>query len=145
MWTVVAAMAVQTAAQPALPGWMAGCWEAATESNWTEECWTAPRAGIMLGSSRSGTGDKLELWEMMQIEAMPQSPGMAFWAAPNGSNRTMFAWSPATEPGVTFVNPTNEYPQRIRYWREGEHLHAEISLSDGSKPVRWRFSRPSGR
>ena len=144
IWTVFAAIAMQ-AAEPALPGWMAGCWETASDDKWTEECWTAPRAGIMLGSNRTGAGDRLEMFEMMQIGSLPGSPGMAFWAAPNGSNRTMFAWSPSNEPGVTFVNPKNEYPQRIRYWREGSDLHAEISLTDGSKAVRWRFSRPRRR
>jgi hypothetical protein len=42
---------------------------------------------------------------------------------------------------VTFVNAVHDYPQRIRYWREGEEMFAEISLADGSKPVRWRYRR----
>jgi hypothetical protein len=53
---------------PTLPGWMAGCWEQRSGDKWTEECWTAPRAGIMLGSGRSGKGDALREWEVMQIE-----------------------------------------------------------------------------
>ena len=129
------------ASQPALPGWMAGCWQSSSEGSWTEECWTAPRAGIMIGSSRTGTGDKLDMWETMQIALVPEASGMGFWAAPNGNNRTKFAMSASAEPGVTFINPQNDYPQRIRYWREGEHLLAEISLADGSKAARWRYSR----
>jgi len=38
-----------------------------------------------------------------------------------------------------FENRDHDYPQRIRYWREGEVLMAEISLADGSKPMRWRY------
>ncbi len=45
---------------------------------------------------------------------------------------------------VTFVNPANDYPQRIRYWREGEKLKAEISLEDGSNAMDWTFTRMGG-
>jgi len=66
---------------------------------------------------------------------------MAFWGSPEGKGRTMFTWVPAKEAGVTFINALHDYPQRIRYWREGEELLAEVSLADGSKPVRWRYRR----
>jgi hypothetical protein len=145
MWALMAAMVLQPAGKAALPDWMVGCWESNVEGQWTEECWTTSRGGIMLGSNRSGAGEQLEMFEMMQIAVVPEKPGIAFWAAPKGVNRTKFDWAPSAEPGVTFVNPKNDYPQRIRYWREGEELHAEISLSDGSKPMRWRFSRPAAR
>ncbi|MGY4397037.1 hypothetical protein ACVWZA_002228 [Sphingomonas sp. UYAg733] len=34
----------------------------------------------------------------------------------------------------------HDYPQRIRYWREGKILNAKISLSYGSKRMRWSYS-----
>ncbi len=40
-----------------------------------------------------------------------------------------------------FANAAHDYPQRIRYWREGETLNAEISLLDGSKAMRWQYKR----
>ena len=137
MWILVSAMALQAAAQPELPGWMAGCWEQREASGWTEECWTSARAGIMLGSSRSGTGERLELWEAMQIELTASQ--MGFWASPNGAKRTRFAWVPGPQAGVTFVNTDNDYPQQVRYWRDGPDLMAEISMADGSKRHSWRF------
>ena len=133
---------------PDLPGWMAGCWEQRVETRWTEECWTQPRGNMMMGSSRSGDAGVLLEWETMQIERIetddPAVNKMPFWAAPGGKNRTMFGWVATKEPGVTFFNMANDYPQRIRYWREGRYLLAEISLGDGSKPRRWRYS-PSAR
>jgi hypothetical protein len=148
MWLIAAAVLAAAAEQPALPGWMAGCWERSSGEKWTEECWTSPRAGIMLGGGRSGTGDRLGDWEVMQIVLnQPAGDGpivrMAFWGAPGGQNPTMFAWSPSEGPGVTFVNETHDYPQRIRYWREGKELVAEIAMKDGSKAVSWRY-RPIG-
>lgn len=133
------------ATEPKLPDWMAGCWESRTGERWTEECWTIPRAGMMMGSGRSGTGGLLDSWEVMQIETVetddPAIDPLTFYGAPKGQNRTAFAWVPGSEPGLTFVNAGHDYPQRIRYWREGEALVAETSLMDGSKAVRWRYRR----
>lgn len=42
---------------------------------------------------------------------------------------------------VEFTNAAHDYPQRIRYEIKGDKLEAEMSLIDGSKPVRWTYSR----
>ena len=129
---------------PILPAWMAGCWEVRSGDKWTEECWTAPRAGIMLGSGRSGTGEALGDWEVMQIQRAETDdsaiPPMTFYGAPGGQNRTAFVWVAGDSKGVTFVNETHDYPQRIRYWLEGKELVAEIALKDGSKAMSWRYT-----
>ena len=138
------AMAAGTPVEaPPLPGWMAGCWEQRTGDKWTEECWTAPKAGIMLGSGRSGNGDSLREWEVMQIQREetddPAIAPMTYYGAPGGQNRTPFAWAGGDGKSVTFVNEGHDYPQRIRYWREGRELVAEIAFKDGSKAVTWRY------
>ena len=147
MWLLVAAVLATGSEAAALPAWMAGCWEQRSGERWTEECWTGPRGGMMIGSSRSGEGDRLDEWETMQIIIEetddPAIPRMAFWGSPRGVNRTIFVWVPAAEAGVTFVNAGHDYPQRIRYWREGRELVAEIALQDGTKARRWRFA-PKG-
>lgn len=143
---VAAPLWAQDARQPVLPGWMAGCWEMRDGERWAEECWTIPRGGMMLGSGRAGTGDRVASWETMRIAlAEPDSGGaaipMAFVAAPGGTGWTTFGWSPTDEDGVTFHNASNDYPQRVRYWREGELLRAETSLLDGSQAMQWTFRR----
>ena len=145
MWLIALAFIAAEPRQLALPGWMAGCWEEKAGDGWTEECWTSPRGGIMLGSGRSGTGGVLRSWEVMQIEMIetddPVIDPLTFYGAPEGKNRTAFSWvRDSTEPGVTFVNTAHDYPQRIRYWRDGQYLMAETSLADGSKARRWRYS-----
>lgn len=144
-----APLAAQRSEEPALPAWMAGCWEMRDGERWAEECWTIPRGGMMLGSGRAGTGDQVASWETMRIAlAEPNGEGpvlrMAFVAAPGGTGWTAFGWSPADDEGVTFHNAANDYPQRVRYWREGELLKAEISLEDGSNAMRWTFARMGG-
>lgn len=132
-------MGAGEAAQPELPGWMAGCWIQEKGDRWTEECWTAPRGGMMMGSSRMGRGDKIAQWESLRIEL--GEDGMRYIASPGGRAPTVFTWQAGDAPGATFVNAAHDYPQRIRYWREGELLMAEISLADGSKPMRWVYKR----
>ena len=53
---------------------------------------------------------------------------------------TMF---PAIAEGVrdiSFANPDHDYPQRIRYWREGRLLMAETAKMDGSQTQSWTYA-----
>ncbi len=125
---------------------MAGCWEEREGDLWTEECWTSSRGGMMLGSSRAGRGEEILEWETLRIqrEAPNGDEGtvrLGYLASPGGRGWTLFAWSPSAGAGIAFFNLANDYPQRIRYWREGQDLIAEIALADGSKSKRWRYRR----
>lgn len=131
---------------PYLPEWMAGCWTTTEPTEWTDECWSSARVGSMFGYSRAGAGNQLELFEFMRIERTAADGGdtpatMGFIVNQGGSTWTRFEWQPSSELGVTFVNFANDYPQRIRYWREGKRLLAEISLADGSKVHRFTYKR----
>ncbi|MFL6733903.1 MAG: DUF6265 family protein [Sphingomicrobium sp.] len=142
---LMTALAAAAADTPHVPAWMEGCWEERVAERWTEECWSSVRGGMMIGYSRNGKGAVLGEWEVMQIIPSQETPTanvrLGLWAAPSGQSRTLFAWGPNTQAGVSFYNLANDYPQRIRYWREGADLLAEISLADGSKPRRWRYKR----
>ena len=142
---VAAATIAAAGPAPVLPQWMAGCWMQRAGPRWTEECWSRPRGGMMIGYGWSGTAQRVTEWEAMQItvEQDARNPGvrMAYWASPGGTDRTLFTSSPGPESGVTFTNAAHDYPQRIRYWRDGRYLMAETSLKDGSKPKRWRYNR----
>ncbi len=146
----VAALGLMGATEPParLPAWMAGCWVDSEGTSWNEECWTTPRGGIMLGSGRTGRGDQLDSWETMQIMLdAPERDGsraaLAFYGSPRGERRTMFEWKPGAGEGdgIGFENPAHDYPQRIRYWRAGNRLEAEIAMLDGSRAIRWTYRR----
>jgi len=131
---------------PDLPGWLAGCWTMGEAADWTDECWSSARAGSMFGFSRTGAGEQRRFFEFMRIERSAAdgkgaAAKMGFIVNQGGSTWTRFEWQASTEPGVTFENTANDYPQRIRYWREGEQLLAEISLADGSKAHRFTYRR----
>lgn len=128
------------AAEHALPSWMAGAWHEEKAGQWTEEFWFQPRAGQMLGTSRSGHGEKLGNWEVMRIEADPKS-GLVLLASPEGGAPTRFERMSSGASEIVFANRAHDYPQKISYRREGTRLIAEISLMDGSKAMRWTYER----
>jgi hypothetical protein len=143
MWLIAALLAAETQA-PTLPVWMAGCWENESAGRSTVECWSMPDGNVMSGESVTTAAGKVVERESMQIVHAetddPAIPWMTFWAVPTGSKRTGFDWVPTSQPGLVFVNSQHDFPQRIRYWREGKFLMAEISAADGSKARRWRYT-----
>lgn len=135
---LAAPLAAQTVAQPSLPAWMAGTWMMEDGANWSDEVWTDPRGGIMLGVSRSGFGPELQSWEVAQIRVKADGR-ISLYAQPQGKQAYEFPMVLISEEAIEFANPAHDYPQRIRYWRQGKLLMAEISLLDGSRAVRWNY------
>ena len=138
MWILLAA--VTDSAPPPMPIFLTGCWERAEGQDWTQECWMEPRGGIMLGAGREGTGETLKVWEQMTIERGADG-ALTFYASPRGQGRTAFKAEYVSATEIRFTNPANDYPQRIRYALKDGKIEAEISLLDGSKPMRWTFNR----
>lgn len=142
LWAIVMLLAADAAhaERAPMPGWLAGCWEHVEGDKWTDECWTAPRGGIQIGSGRSGRGEKLSSWETMQI-ARGEDGRLTFYGSPGGAPRVAFPLVLQSAHEVVFANPANDYPQRIRYWRDGELLKAEIALADGTKAIGYTYRR----
>lgn len=140
----MAAAVVLAAASPAAKvedlGWLAGQWVREEGERWTEESWTAPRGGVMLGHSRSRRGDGLREFEFLRVQAGADGVP-AYIAQPGGRAPVAFALVRRDGTSATFENAAHDYPQRIHYARTGDMLTATISLIDGSKPMRWTFRR----
>ncbi len=135
------AQAAAAPAQPALPCWLSGSWQSEEgEGRWTEENWTDCRADTMLGTGRGGRGEEARSFEFMRI-ARNENGDLMFWGQPFGNPAAGFRAVKAGPAEIVFVNPNHNYPQRIRYWMEGEMLYAEASMLDGSKPQAWRYKR----
>jgi hypothetical protein len=124
---------------PEFPEWMTGAWGHADGESWADEYWTSPRGGIMIGASRSGVGEKLQFWEHMRI-VREADDRLAFWAIASDQKPVRFVAVKKTAEEIVFENPAHDYPQRIRYWREGKELKAQISLIDGSKANNFSFT-----
>ena len=121
--------------------WLSGRWESmSVRGRWTEETWSAPRGGVMLGYSRSGTGETMREFEFLRLQA--GSDGVpAYLAQPGGRPATTFRLTASEGQSATFDNRQHDFPQRIRYVRTGDVLVTTISRLDGSNAMSWTFRR----
>lgn len=129
-----------SAAPPAALAWLEGEWcTVPADGRQTCEHWGPARGGTMLGTSQTVRDGKTRDFEFMRIELT--ADGAVFHGAPRGAPAVAFREIAREKAGISFANPGHDYPQRIRYWRRGEELVAEIALADGSKPMRWVYRR----
>jgi hypothetical protein len=143
---IIAALALLLMGQAAPPaavgdlGWMSGQWRTEEGGRWTEESWSAPRGGVMLGYSRSGSGDRLREFEFLRIQAGADGVP-AYVAQPGGRPPVAFRLTAHEGSSATFENPAHDFPQRIVYRRSGDSMVATISKLDGSNAMRWIYRR----
>ena len=146
MRTIFIALAMLTlSAQAPAPeikdlSWLSGGWVAKDGDKWTEEWWTPPRGGVMMGAGFSGRGDKAGSFEHMRIMA-DQDGSIGFFGMPGGAPAVRFPLIRTGKGEAVFGNAAHDYPQRIRYRMEGETLVATVSLIDGSNAQSWTFKR----
>ncbi|WP_380878163.1 DUF6265 family protein [Sphingomonas sp. DBB INV C78] len=120
--------------------WMAGGWVTEADGRWTEEWWTPPRGGIMIGAGLTGKGDKADFFEHMRI--MPDKGGtLAFFGMPRGAPAVAFRLVRSGPTEAVFENSAHDFPQRVHYRLEREMLVATVSTIDGAKAETWRYKR----
>src|ERR1044072_558958 len=121
-----AALALLLTAQAA-PGravrdvaWMSGPWRAEDNGRWTEEQWSEPRAGTMMGYSWSGEGAGVREYEYLRLQS-GEDAEIVYLAQPGGQPAAIgFYFAQASGTSATFENPAHDFPQRIRYVRDGD-------------------------
>ena len=111
--------------------WISGHWRSDENGQITEEFWTDDNGGLMLGGNRTIAGGQARAFEFLRIQSSPD--GRAYCAQPGGSTPTCFALSEQGENWVVFENAEHDFPQRIRYERDGERLTATISDLSGEQ------------
>jgi hypothetical protein len=126
------------AGEAALPEWLHGTWAMEHGSSWAEEVWTAPRGGMMLGIGREGFGPDVNSWESVRIQRKPNGT-LSYYAQLKGGAAVEFPMALSSDAAIEFANAAHDFPQRIRYWREGQLLMAEVSRMDGSDAVRSNY------
>ena len=110
---------------------LAGCWQGPAG----EECWMAPRGGMMLAVNRGPSKpDRPPFFELLRV--VEDEEGVVLLAQPGGQAPAVrFRAIEIGDSRVVFANPEHDFPQRITYWRDGAHLTARVeALQDGE----WR-------
>ena len=115
MWLVSAVIAGAQRASIKDVAWLQGCWEIVSPQRTVEEQWMAPRAGSMLGMSRTVRGDALVEYESIVIRQ--QGNQLAYEARPSGQPAAVFLSTTVSDSMVLFENPQHDFPQKIGYQR----------------------------
>ncbi len=91
----------------------------------------------MLGTSQTVKNGRTAGFEYLRVAIDGGVP--VYFAQPGGGPAVAFRASGGRGQAITFLNAGHDYPQRIRYWRDGDALNAEIAMADGSNAMRWRY------
>ena len=103
---------------------LAGCWRSERNGRIVEEHWLAPAGGSLFGVSRTVAGGKTVDFEFLQLRDRPD--GLTYIAKPARQPEASFRMTTKTADEVVFENAQHDFPQRIRYHRSGNALHARI-------------------
>lgn len=152
--TVWSALALTLGASSPAPGpaadpgverlrWLAGCWEMRSGPMTIEEQWMAPRAGTMLGMSRTVSSAGHVSFEAVLIRE--DGDRLAFEAHPAGQPAAVFLSTEMSDSHAVFENAAHDFPQRIvyRYRERADSLHARIEGTRGGNAtgVDFRYRR----
>jgi len=111
-----------------------GCWESA--DSLAREVWSIDPSGWLFGYALNRNADgKITFFEQMRIENTDGTQTLI--VTPQGSKPVGFARTKTDGSEFIFVNPAHDLPQKIQYWRTGNHLNAAISKLDGSDEIRF--------
>jgi hypothetical protein len=122
--------------------WLQGRWVGEKDGTATEESWTAPLGGALLGLHADVQGGRLRSWEFLRIDTTPE--GTFYFASPRSAPPTAFKLVELSERQVVFENRRHDFPQRILYWMDAAGaLHARIEGPQGDKTVslEWVWTR----
>ncbi|HEX8300234.1 DUF6265 family protein [Sphingomonas sp.] len=141
---MIAAFALLLAPEPEPDlSWLIGEWCTETSKVTTDrqtcETWSPMVKGVMQGRTRV----RHERFFTVEPMRMTVEPGRLVFHSKPPKQKAADFYAVGAQPAMSirFENRTHDYPQVVRYWREGELLMAEISLADGSKPSRWTYRR----
>jgi hypothetical protein len=117
--------------QKKMPAWLAGCWELSGRGRVTIEMWMPPAGGMMLGGSRTVSGDSVREYE--QVTLRLHEGRLVYTARPSGQSEATFTSTEWTDSSFTVANPEHDFPQRILYRRHrSDSLIAQI---EGTTPA----------
>lgn len=91
-----------------------------------DEVWLSPAGDALLGMSRTVRNDTLRAFEQMVIRR--SSNGLVLEATPSNQPPASFQAAEVSDTLIVFENPTHDFPQVIRYLRQGrDSLVAGVS------------------
>lgn len=114
--------------------WLEGRWAGEKDGVRSEERWTGPLGGALLGVHADVKAGRLVSWEFLRIDRGPE--GTVYYASPRSAPPTPFRLVEAGDRRAVFENEAHDFPRRILYWLDEKGaLHARIEGPQGGKTV----------
>lgn len=110
--------------------WLIGCWT--TPDKKSQEVWVLDKDNSLAGFAVSIHDNSVSFYEVLTIKR-DEAGLLVYTAHPSGQATTSFVAMEIADNSVLFVNVDHDYPQAIRYIRDGDSLAASISMLDGSR------------
>ncbi len=112
--------------------WMSGDWETAPGRAQTDEHWTKPAGGSMIGMSRTVAGGKTVFYEYLRIET--RGADIYYVAHPKARTPgTDFKLVKLNGQEAVFENPAHDFPKRIVYRKNADGTLTARVEGDGSE------------
>ena len=126
--------------------WLSGCWTRSGQRGLTEEQWTRPAGGTMLGLSRTvrRVADRDSTTEFEFLRVFARDGKLVYAALPSGQRYTEFVEAESSDSSVVFANPRHDFPQSVRYTRRGaDSLVARIdgTIQGRARAVDFPYAR----
>lgn len=121
--------AVDGAVTPEALAWLDGTWASEVDGTQAEERWTPPVGGLLLGVHREVRQGKAVGFEFLRVEAVA---GRLMLRSMGGRPSADFTLVASGAACVSFERGGNAFPQRVRYWREGDVLHSSAEGGKGA-------------
>ncbi len=107
--------------------WLSGNWVHETDNVIAQENWSlsANNGAVAYGLQIDKSKQRQRFFEFLRITQ--QDGQWVYRALPGGRGETDFALLKWGAQSAEFANPAHDFPQNIRYWREGDRLCATVS------------------
>jgi len=147
---LLATLATTGAERPAndmnMLSWLSGDWELRNGETYTEEHWTAPLGGTMIGMGRTTARNKTVYFEHLRIES--RADGVYYVAQPQGQAPTEFRAIELDANHVVFSNPEHDFPKRIIYRKNADgsvtaRVEGDVHSKEKSEEYPYRRMRIS--
>lgn len=114
--------------------WLAGNWQTAPGAKrQSDEHWTPPLGGAMLGTSRTIADGKMTEFEYLRI--VQRADGLVYIAHPNARvPGTEFRLAELSATRAVFQNPQHDFPKRIVYQKLADG--SLVATADGGEGTR---------
>lgn len=106
--------------------WMTGSWSGTKDGVASEEHWTGPEGGGLVGMHKDVRDGRMTGFEFLRV-VVDTAGKVCYVSSPGGAPPTSFCAIEIGARKAVFENKEHDFPQRILYWLdEAGKLHARI-------------------